>query len=237
MDWTTHAHKNISELLSFITSGQHPEREGLRETPDRWLKAWEFWSSGYQMKAEDVLKTFEDGAEKVNEIVVQTGIPIYSHCEHHLAPFWGVAHIGYIPRGRVVGLSKFKRLVDVFALRLQVQERLTQEIANAFQSAVSPLATGVILQCRHMCMEGRPRSNPRVPPRRRLEVARPDDRGGHQLHRHLAISPAWSAAHSAMAGRGLHPDHRSSRPAADQDARVRRYLLADDHAIPLVFYR
>jgi GTP cyclohydrolase I len=155
MDWTTHAHKNISELLSFITSGQHPEREGLRETPDRWLKAWEFWSSGYQMKAEDVLKTFEDGAEKVNEIVVQTGIPIYSHCEHHLAPFWGVAHIGYIPRGRVVGLSKFKRLVDVFALRLQVQERLTQEIANAFQSAVSPLATGVILQCRHMCMESR----------------------------------------------------------------------------------
>lgn len=132
-----------------------PGRSGLEDTPRRVSAAWQFWTSGYEADAAALLKSFEDGAEGVNEIVVQTNIPIYSHCEHHLAPFWGVAHIGYIPDGKVVGLSKFKRLADCFALRLQVQERLTQQIANAFHEAIKPLATGVILQCRHMCMESR----------------------------------------------------------------------------------
>jgi GTP cyclohydrolase I len=143
----------IERMLKAI--GENPAREGLQETPERVIKAWMHWSSGYDMDADAVLKSFEDGAAGVNEIVVQTNIPIYSHCEHHLAPFWGVAHIGYIPDGRVVGLSKFKRLADVYALRLQVQERLTQQIATAFHDAIKPLATGVILQCRHMCMESR----------------------------------------------------------------------------------
>jgi GTP cyclohydrolase I len=144
---------NVRAFLEEI--GDDPRREGIEETPARYLKAWDFWSSGYRMDPGAVLKTFEDGAEGVDEIVVQTNVPIYSHCEHHLAPFWGVAHIGYIPQGRVVGLSKFKRLVDCFALRLQVQERLTQQIATAFHEIIKPQATGVILQCRHMCMESR----------------------------------------------------------------------------------
>jgi GTP cyclohydrolase I len=140
----------------FLTTiGENPDRGGLLETPTRYWKAWEFWCSGYDMDPAEVLKSFEDGAAKVNEIIVQTNIPIYSHCEHHLAPFFGVAHIGYIPKGRIVGLSKFKRLVDVYALRLQVQERLTQQIANAFMDIVQPAAVGVILKCRHMCMESR----------------------------------------------------------------------------------
>lgn len=147
------AYTAIVNLLGEIDP--HPEREGLQDTPNRVTKAWEYWMSGHRMRAEDVLKTFEDGATGVDEIVVQTGIPVYSHCEHHLAPFWGVAHIGYIPNKRIVGLSKFKRLIDVFALRLQVQERLTTEIAHAFNDAINPLAVGVILQCRHMCMESR----------------------------------------------------------------------------------
>lgn len=143
-------------LRDFIESlGEDVERGGLKETPDRMLKAWHFWTSGYAQDAESIIKSFEDGAENVNEIIVQTDIPLYSHCEHHLAPFFGVCHIGYIPHGKVVGLSKFKRLVDVYAHRLQVQERLTQQIATAFNEVVKPLAVGVILRCRHMCMESR----------------------------------------------------------------------------------
>lgn len=143
-------------VTTFLASlGEDPEREGLQETPERFLKAWEFYTSGYNRDPAAVLKTFEDGAENVDGMIVQTDIPVYSHCEHHLAPFFGVAHIGYIPTGKVVGLSKLKRLVDVYARRLQVQERLTQQIAEAFNSVVQPKAVGVILQCRHMCMESR----------------------------------------------------------------------------------
>jgi GTP cyclohydrolase IA len=145
--------EDVSRLIKSF--GENPSREGLIDTPSRVIAAWTHWTSGYHMDADEELKSFEDGAAGVNEIVVQTNIPIYSHCEHHLAPFWGVAHVGYIPNGRVVGLSKFKRLADVYALRLQVQERLTQQIATAFHEAIQPLATGVILRCRHMCMESR----------------------------------------------------------------------------------
>lgn len=144
----------IKELLGRI-GGEDNEREGLSETPARVRKAWDFWTSGYAMDPIKVLKSFEDGAEHYDEMVIQTGIPIYSHCEHHLAPFFGTVSIGYIPDGKVVGLSKFKRLVDVFALRLQVQERITQQIAHAFNDEVKPKAVGVILRCRHMCMESR----------------------------------------------------------------------------------
>ena len=135
--------------------GDDPDREGLLDTPQRFEKAWRFWSSGYGQDPAKVLKVFKDGAAGVNEMVVQTDIPVYSHCEHHLAPFFGIAHIGYIPAGHVVGLSKFKRLVDIFARRLQVQERLTQQIADAFMEHVQPKGVAVILQCRHMCMESR----------------------------------------------------------------------------------
>jgi GTP cyclohydrolase I len=103
----------------------------------------------------EVLKAFEDGAEEYNELIVVRGIPVYSHCEHHLAPFFGKATIGYVPNGKIVGLSKLTRLVDVFSKRLQVQERMTIQIANALMEVLEPKAVGVVVKCRHMCMESR----------------------------------------------------------------------------------
>ena len=135
--------------------GEDGDREGLRETPARAASAWAEWTSGYGQDPAAVLKTFKDGSENYDELVFQGNIQTYSHCEHHLAPFFGVAHIGYIPRGKVVGLSKLARLVEIFARRLQVQERLTVQIANALNDALKPRAVGVVLQCRHLCMESR----------------------------------------------------------------------------------
>jgi GTP cyclohydrolase I len=130
-------------------------REGLVETPLRFAKAWNFWTSGYNYEPADVLKTFEDGAENYDELIIQKHIPVWSLCEHHLAPFFGVAHIGYLPNGKIVGLSKLSRLVDVFARRLQVQERLCGQIADALVEHLQPRGVGVILECRHSCMESR----------------------------------------------------------------------------------
>lgn len=140
-------------LLQYI--GEDPQRGGLLETPKRFLKAWREYTSGYGMDAGDLLKVFEDGAEKVDEMVLVKDLPIYSHCEHHLAPFFGVAHVAYIPNGRIVGLSKLSRLVDMYAKRLQVQERLTNQIADALEQHLKPLGVGVVIECRHMCMESR----------------------------------------------------------------------------------
>lgn len=140
-------------LLQYI--GEDPARGGLLETPRRFLKAWKEYSSGYRQDAGILLKVFEDGAENVDEMVLVKGIPVYSHCEHHLAPFFGVAHIAYIPNGKIVGLSKLSRLVDMFAKRLQVQERLTNQIADALEEHLQPLGVGVVIECRHMCMEAR----------------------------------------------------------------------------------
>lgn len=133
----------------------NPDRPGLRETPERVAKAWAHWTSGYRMTARAVLKTFEDGAEGCDEMVFQGKIPFYSHCEHHLAPFFGLAHIAYIPDGHIVGLSKLSRVVDVYARRLQVQERLTNEIATSLMRELKPKGCGVVLQARHLCMESR----------------------------------------------------------------------------------
>jgi len=143
----------VVRLLQFI--GEDPTRGGLLETPKRVLKAWQNWSVGYTQSPEDVLKVFEDGAEKVDEMVIVKEIPVYSHCEHHLAPFFGVAHVAYIPNGKIVGLSKLSRLVDIFAKRLQVQERLTTQIADAIEQHLNPLGVGVVIECRHLCMESR----------------------------------------------------------------------------------
>lgn len=143
----------VRQLLT--RAGDDPEREGLIDTPERVIKAYNTWFSGYGKDPADVLKVFEDGAEGVDEMVVQTDIPVYSHCEHHMAAIFGVAHVAYIPNGRVVGLSKIKRVVDIFARRLQVQERLTNQIAEALNANLKPIGVGVILECRHMCMESR----------------------------------------------------------------------------------
>lgn len=155
-----HSHKNATLLSAarFMLSAiedSAAQREGLRDTPERFARAWEEWTAGYAQSPADVLKTFEDGAEHYDEMLLQRDIPLYSHCEHHLAPFFGVAHIAYIPAGRIVGLSKLSRLVDVFARRLQVQERMTNQIADALDRVLAPIGVAVVLECRHLCMESR----------------------------------------------------------------------------------
>lgn len=132
-----------------------PERPGLTETPLRVAKAWEFWTSGYSMRAEDILKVFEDGAENYDEMVLVRDIPVYSKCEHHLADIFGTASVAYIPNGKIVGLSKLSRLVDMHARRLQVQERLTNDIAEDLWTHLRPKGVGVIVRARHLCMESR----------------------------------------------------------------------------------
>lgn len=144
----------IRDLLDQIV-GTDPDREGLAETPARVVKAWKFWTSGYHVDVAKLLKTFEDGAEHYDEMVMVKDIPIYSKCEHHLADIFGTATIAYIPNGRVVGLSKLSRVVDAFARRLQVQERLTTQIADALDLHLQPIAVGVIIKARHLCMESR----------------------------------------------------------------------------------
>lgn len=143
----------VRELLEAI--GEDPTREGLEETPARYVKALHEWTSGYGRNPADVLKVFEDGGEDYNQMVLVKDIPVYSLCEHHMAPFWGVAHVAYIPDGKIVGLSKLARLVNIYARRLQVQERLTQQVAQALQDNLNPRGVGVVLRCRHMCMESR----------------------------------------------------------------------------------
>lgn len=144
---------NILRTLQFI--GEDAAREGLAETPARVAKAWQFWCKGYGEDPADILKTFEDGSEKVDEMVMVRDIPFYTHCEHHMAPFFGRATVAYIPDGRIVGLSKINRLVDCFARRLQVQERLTTQVADALMEHLKPKGVGVIITARHMCMESR----------------------------------------------------------------------------------
>ena len=147
---------NENDWRRFLKNlGEDPNRPGLLETPARVEKAWKHWTSGYTQNPADLLKTFEDGAEQYNEMIVVRNIPVYSHCEHHLAPFFGKATIGYMPDGKIVGLSKLTRLVECFSKRLQVQERLTIQVANALMESLKPKAVGVVIRCRHLCMESR----------------------------------------------------------------------------------
>ncbi len=130
-------------------------RDGVKDTPNRVAKAWEEWTSGYYVDIPSLFKTFEDGAEGCDQMVMVKNIPIYSKCEHHLADIFGTATIAYIPNKRVVGLSKLNRVADAFARRLQVQERLTNQIADAIVEHLQPLGVGVVITARHMCMESR----------------------------------------------------------------------------------
>jgi GTP cyclohydrolase I len=145
----------VVRMLQAIVPADEQDRAGIAETPQRVVKAWDEWFGGYHVDLAEIFKTFEDGAEKCDEMVIVRDIPVYSHCEHHLAPFFGVAHIGYVPNNKIVGLSKLSRLVDAFAHRLQVQERLTNQIADAMDTHLAPLGVGVVIECRHMCMESR----------------------------------------------------------------------------------
>lgn len=139
----------------FAAIGEDPKRGGLEETPKRAFKAWEEWTSGYAIDPATLLKTFEDGADGYDQMVTVTDIPFYSHCEHHMAAIVGVATVAYIPRSRIVGLSKFARVVDAYAKRLQVQERMTCQIADVIDKTLEPLGVGVWIAARHMCMESR----------------------------------------------------------------------------------
>jgi GTP cyclohydrolase I len=143
---------HYQEVLKQI--GENPEREGLLKTPERVAKALMFLTHGYDLDAKEILKSamFK---EEYSQMVVVKDIEVYSMCEHHMLPFFGKAHIAYIPNGHVVGLSKIPRIVDVFARRLQVQERLTNEIRDCIQETLNPIGVGVVIECRHLCMSMR----------------------------------------------------------------------------------
>lgn len=144
------AEAHIRGLLRFI--GEDPEREGLEETPMRVIRAFQEHYAGYQEDPEAHLqKTFTE-VQGYDELVLVSDIQLHSHCEHHMVPFVGKAHVAYIPDGRIVGLSKLARVVDVYAQRLQVQEKLTAQIANAIEVALQPQGVAVIIRCQHFCM-------------------------------------------------------------------------------------
>ncbi len=140
------------QLLKEI--GEDPNREGLIKTPRRVSKAWEFFSKGYKENLNVIINDaiFEEDAR---DMVIVRDVEFFSLCEHHLIPFFGKAHVGYIPNGKVIGLSKIPRIIDMFARRLQVQERLTHQIADAINSVLNPKGVSVVMEGRHMCMQMR----------------------------------------------------------------------------------
>jgi GTP cyclohydrolase I len=144
------AEENVRGMLRYL--GEDVAREGLLDTPARVVRAWDEHFSGYrQDPAAYLAKTFEE-VEGYDQLVLVSDIELFSHCEHHMVPFVGKAHVAYIPDGRVVGLSKVARVVDVFAKRLQVQEKLTKQISDAIETHLRPQGVAVILQCQHFCM-------------------------------------------------------------------------------------
>jgi GTP cyclohydrolase I len=150
------AEDQIPDLVEslLVELGEDPERQGLKATPGRVSRALRELTDGYGVRVEDVISNavFD---QDYDEMVVVKNIPFYSLCEHHMLPFFGTCHVGYLPKGKVVGLSKIPRLVGVFAHRLQLQERMTKEIAEALSGAVAPKGVGVVVEARHLCMEMR----------------------------------------------------------------------------------
>ena len=148
--------ESIADLMRKVIAlvGEDPEREGLRKTPERFEKALKFLTSGYHQNVDNVLNgaTF---SVHYDEMVVVKDIEFFSLCEHHLLPFFGKAHVAYLPSKRVLGLSKIARLVNMYARRLQIQERMTSQIADAISEKISPEGVGVIIEARHLCMQMR----------------------------------------------------------------------------------
>ncbi len=151
--YNTKVTKELSKKYELLLDrlGEDPKREGLLKTPERAAKAMQFLTHGYDLNATKILQSamFK---EEYSEMVIVKDIELYSLCEHHLLPFFGKAHIAYIPNGYIVGLSKIPRVVDVYARRLQVQERLTHEVLHCIQNTLKPLGVAIVVEARHMCM-------------------------------------------------------------------------------------
>lgn len=146
---TASLQENYKDILEKL--GEDSDREGLQKTPERAAKAIQFLTQGYEQDAAQILRSamFK---EDYKEMVLVKDIELYSLCEHHMLPFFGKAHVAYIPNGHIVGLSKIPRVIDVFARRLQVQERLTDQILNCIQDTLAPLGAAIVIEARHMCM-------------------------------------------------------------------------------------
>jgi GTP cyclohydrolase I len=140
---------HYKECLSLL--GEDPQREGLQKTPERMAKAIQFLTQGYQLDAKTILNSAKF-KEEISEMIIVKDIEIYSICEHHMLPFFGKAHVAYIPDGWITGLSKIARVVDVYSRRLQVQERLTTQILNAIKDTLNPLGVAVVIEASHLCM-------------------------------------------------------------------------------------
>ena len=153
---TTDNNKNITKLIEKLLQevGEDPTREGLLKTPARVAKSWAYFSHGYNQNLDDVVNNaiFHEASK---DMIVIRDVEFFSHCEHHLLPFFGKAHVGYIPNGKVIGLSKIPRIIDMYARRLQVQERLTHQIADAIKEVLKPNGVAVVMEGRHMCMQMR----------------------------------------------------------------------------------
>ncbi|MGN6193486.1 MAG: GTP cyclohydrolase I FolE [Ginsengibacter sp.] len=148
-DVTESLMKNYRETLKLI--GEDPDREGLLKTPERIAKAMQYCTQGYSMDAHAILNSAKFH-EDISEMIIVKNIELYSMCEHHMVPFFGKAHIAYIPNGWITGLSKIARVVDVFSRRLQVQERLTTQILDAIKETLNPLGVAVVIEAEHLCM-------------------------------------------------------------------------------------
>ena len=136
-------------------AGDNPQREGLKETPSRVVRSYKDFFSGYDLDPREILSKKFKEVEGYDEIIILKDIRLESHCEHHMVPFVGTAHVGYLPKNKVVGLSKLARLVEVFAKRLQIQEKLTAQIANAVDEVLQPKGVGVIIEASHLCVATR----------------------------------------------------------------------------------
>ncbi|HKV73517.1 MAG TPA: GTP cyclohydrolase I FolE [Gemmatimonadales bacterium] len=180
----------VRQILAAL--GEDPEREGLVKTPARVEAAYRFLTRGYQQSVKDVVgdAVFEDEAHE--NMVLVRDIQFYSLCEHHMLPFFGVAHVAYVPRGRIVGLSKLPRIVDVFARRLQVQERLTDQVADAVMDVVNPHGVGVLIEAVHLCiaMRGVEKQHSRTVTSAQRGIFRSDERTRTEFLRLVHARPS-----------------------------------------------